>query len=160
MRVKSTVLPKDLFLVRDAQGNFHWYNSDPLKLTDRATAEVNVEEAIAEVVGWGDDANPVMVNIRAAKINRSEEFNTSLLTGIRKGVEDKHIADLTGSVVDISEYQNVSKEFPLSGIVFSRSGEPLSMRLYNFRGECSDGEPSHQLIVMSGPAVFVSENKE
>ena len=68
---KGIVLPKDYFLTRDKNGVYHWYEEDPLKSKDRQKAEVDIASVISETVGYGNIANPVMVHLLCARIDRS-----------------------------------------------------------------------------------------
>lgn len=157
--MKGTVLPKDYFLVRGRDGEYHWYSEDPLKAADRDSVEVSIEDVITQAVGWGDVDNPVMVHLNCAKIDRSVPFHVGLLAGIRKGSEDKHFEDMSGHVIDVLEAQNPDKEFPLTGVVLGSAGEFIEARQYSFKGLCKDGEESHRLIAIVGPARFISGNE-
>lgn len=150
--MRGKVLPNDYFLTRDKNGNFHWYMSDPLRSRDIETLEVKIEDVISDFVGFGDIANPVMVHLNCAKIDRSEKFNVGLLAGVRSGKENKHFEDYNGDFIDIAEIRNSSAEFPLTGIVYNESGDFVEARRYSFKGECSDGIEEHTLIALSGLA--------
>lgn len=152
--MKGTVLPKDYFLTRDKNGEYHWFEEDPLKSKDRKAAEVNIASVISDTVGWGDIANPVIVHINCAKIDRSVEFNIGLLASVRKGEQDKHFEDLAGNVIDVLDVQNSDKAYPLSGAVFNAYGDVVAVRKYSFKGECSDGAEEHHLIAINGLANF------
>lgn len=158
--MKGTVLPKDYFLVRTRDGEYHWYSEDPLKSDNREEAEVSIEDVITQAVGWGDVDNPVMVHLNCAKIDRSVPFNIGLLAGVRKGSEDKHFEDMSGRVIDVLEAQNPDREFPLTGVVLGSAGEFIDARQYSFKGLCKDGDEAHRLIAVVGPARFILPKEE
>jgi len=153
---KGIVLPKDYFLTRDKNGVYHWYEEDPLKSKDRQKAEVDIASVISETVGYGNIANPVMVHLLCARIDRSVEFNISLLTALRKGTENKHFEDMLGNIVEVLEFQNSDPEYPLNGIVLDSRGDMVEMRCYSGRGECRDGVEDHRLLAIKGPASFAA----
>lgn len=155
--IKGKILPQDYFLTRDSQGEYHWYGEDPLKSKDRAAVEVSIEDIISNTVGWGTIANPVMVRLNCAKVDRSVEFNVGLLARIRKGEEDRHFEDMAGNVIDVLEVQNSDKEFPLTGVVFNSLGDVVETRKYSYKGDCKDGDETHHLMAMNGQAVFEND---
>lgn len=152
--MRGIVLPNDFFLVRDKDGLYHWYSEDPLKSKNRDAAEIAIESVISEAVGWGDVANPVVVRINCAKIDRSVAFNVGLLASVRKGVENKHFEDMSGNIIDILDVQNTDRDFPLSAAVYNCYGDAVELRKYSFNGECKDGREEHHLLAINGPAVF------
>lgn len=153
-KIKGKNYPNDLFLTVDRNGLHHFYRKDPMKVENREDYEVSLAHEIMDFIGSGDITNPVLLHISCAKIHRSEEFNISLPGAIRRGEEDKHFEDLTGSVIDILEVRNSSPEFPLSGVVFNRKGDIVANRRYSLRGECEDGQENHSIVAVAGPAVF------
>lgn len=158
--IKGIVLPNDYFLTRDNDGRYHWWSKDPLRAKNKAEIEVQIESIITEVVGFGDIANPVLVHLNCAKVDRSVAFQSGLLANIRRGSEAKHFEDLSGSVIDVLEIQNSDRDFPLTGAVFNEKGDVVSVRKYSFKGDCSDGVEEHKLIAMDGVATFETPQPE
>lgn len=153
---KGTVLQNDYWLARDGKGEFHWYSQDPLKTTNRRSIEVAIEEIISDNVGVGDIANPVMVRFNCLKVERSSEFDTSLLGAIRNGSAKKHLEDFNGNIVTIAEVQSADLQYPLNGIVYDANGYGVALRKYSPAGLCSDNEEDHRLIVVDGDPVFAN----
>lgn len=158
-QAKGIVLPIDYFLVRDEHGMYHWYQKDPHKDKNRRENEIIIEKVISEAVGIGDVENPVMVHLKAIRIDRSAPFTVALLEQVRKG-EEKHFEDRDGHVVEIIEAQNNDPDFPLNAVVLNEQGNMIKLRKYSFKGECKDGLAEHQLLVFSGPAVFETKPEE
>lgn len=156
--LKGKVYPKQLFLTRDKNGGYHWYDKDPMRIPNREDEELmSIEEIITNFVGTGDVTNPVGVYINCCKIVRSEAFNISQPANIRQGIENKHFEDLEGSVVDVLAVRNSDPEYPLNGVVFDRRGNVVENRTYNLAGFCKDGNEDHSLIAINGEAVFDSD---
>lgn len=158
-QAKGIVLPIDYYLVKDEHGMYHWYQKDPHKDKNRRENEIEIEKVISEAVGCGDIENPVMVHLKAIRIDRSAPFTVALLEQVRKG-EEKHFEDRDGHVVEIIEAQNGNPKFPLNAVVLNEYGSMIKLRQYSFKGECKDGHAEHQLLVFSGPAVFETQPEE
>ena len=146
----------DPFLIRDKNGFIHWYRKDPMKAENREETEISIEEEIMSLVGTGTIANPVMVHITCARVNRSEAFNISQPAEVRRS-GSRHFEDLTGTVIDILEVRNSSPQFPLSGVVFNSRGDIIGNRRYSEQGVCEDGVEDHAIVIVNGPAVFEAD---
>ena len=160
MQAKGIVLPVDYFLVKDDHGIYHWYKKDPHKDKNRRENEISIEAAISEAVGVGNIENPVMVHLKAIRVDRSAPFTVALLEQIRKGGEERHFEDRDGHVVEIIEAQNNDPAFPLNAVVLNEYGDMIKLRQYSFKGECKDGYPEHQLLVFNGLAEFAVRTEE
>lgn len=158
--IRGIVLPNDYFLVKDKDGYYHWFAKDPLRNKDKKAIEVNIEDAIAQAVGVGTVANPVIVHLNCAKVDRSVSFNIGLLSSVRRGDEAKHFEDMEGNIVDVLEIQNSDTAFPLSGAVFNEKGDVIEIRKYSFKGACSDGVDEHHLMAINGMAELGGKKKE
>ena len=149
--MQGTILPNDYFLIRDTKnGTYHWYKGDPFRCDDRRELEVSIEEVITSFIGIGTIANPVVVCLNCALIDRSVNFDVRLLAGIRNGSEEKHFEDMNGNVIDVLEVKNSDAQYPLSGAVFNKDGDVIEIRKYSFQGECSDGKEDHHLMAVNG----------
>ncbi len=151
MKTKGKVYPKDLYLVSDANHEYHFYLSDPMKTRDRAGAEVNIGELISDFIGGdGTVANPIVVALNCAAIQRCEPFAISQPGAIRTGQLKKHFEDMEGRIVDILETKNSDPDFPFNGVLLSRNGAMLGVATYSVLGECKDGIEDHALVCMDG----------
>ncbi len=149
--MQGTILPNDYFLIRDSKdGMFHWYKGDPFRCQDRTKLEVGIEEVITSYIGTGTIANPVVVCLNCALLDRSVKFDVRLLSGIRNGSEEKHFEDMNGNVIDVLEVKNSDAQYPLSGAVFNNDGDVIEIRKYSFEGVCSDGKEEHCLVAVNG----------
>jgi len=145
-KIEAKLLPRDLFLVKGSDGNVHWFLNDPMN-NSSLDNETNIAEEIFAFVGTGDIANPVMVRIQCAHINRCQPFNPEWPGRIRRGEVKKHLQDITGAQVDIISSTNRS-DFPFNGAVLNEDGSVSCVRTYNEEGECSDGISEHSIFVM------------
>lgn len=152
--IQATTYPQNLFLAQDEDGRFHWYRKDPMKSDDLSKEEVSLEEALMAHYGYGTNINPIIVQIRGAKIDRATPFSLTFLEDFRLGRTEDHIEDIEGHVIEILSTRNSDGQYPLNGVVLSRNGEMIKQRTYSSTGECSDGVENHRLITVNGPAVF------
>ena len=153
---KQITLPQDFYLVRDEDGIFHWYTKDPMT-NNRSNAELttsDIEMLISESIGWGRVENPVVLQISGRKIERSLPLDIGLLSRTYK---EKHLQlkDLTGNIVKPLPESSANPYFPLAGEVYDENGNEIGQRLYTYKGECSDGENDHRVVVVLNAVDFV-----
>ena len=140
----------DLFLITDGEGKPHWFHSDPLMPKSQNMAECSIAETIFDFVGGArpDVVNPFLVRILVYKKRRGEAFDPSNLESIRRGESDLIVKDLEGNVVEITRRMSNDSSFPLNGIIYDSNGAIDYTRSYSEAGLCSDGVPSHRLVVV------------
>ena len=152
--IEATPYPQNLFLCEDSNGRVHCYRNDPMKTDNPKSQEINLYDELLAFFGHGDQINPVIFQIRGAKIDRATPFSLSVLESFRLGVAEDHLEDLDGHVVEIIMARNNDSGYPLNAVVIDKDGCMLCQRTYSSTGECSDGDPQHRLVMIAGPAVY------
>ena len=142
----------DLYLIADADNNPHWYHGDPLVSGNRDANEVEIGQAIFELMGGSSDiVNPYLVRILVCQKRRGEAFDPSALEGIRRGENDLQVKDLDGNVVEITKRQSDDRMFPLNGVIYDEHSGIKYTRSYSLTGMCADENMSHRLVIMKSP---------
>lgn len=147
MKQEPTVTKHPLYLVRDENGQPHWYTHDPLNPAN-LSSEVKIEHVITDLVGSGSRLNPVCVYLSCTLFNRGELFNTANYSAIKSNVGLRSVRDLEGHRVNILEDMNDDGEYPFNGMVLDANGTMIANRTYSLFGECSDGEEGHSLVIV------------
>lgn len=154
--IDATNYPTNLFLFEDDYGIPHWYRSDPAKTDASAREEIDLADEMLAFFGHGNRINPVIFQVKGAKISRAEPFNMGVLETFRLSASEEHMEDMEGRVVEMLAARNGDSSFPLNAVVLDRDGSMLTQRTYNTMGQCSDGRAEHTLVVVKGPAVFTN----
>lgn len=147
MKPEPTITKYPLYLVRDEKGNAHWYTHDPLLPANRSS-EVKIEHVISDLVGSGSLLNPVCVYLSCSLLFRGEPFTVANYGAIKNSAYPRTVMDLEGHRVNILEELNDDGAYPFNGVVLNEKGTMIANRTYSLRGECSDGQESHQLVIM------------
>ena len=152
--IDATNYPVNLFLAEDENGISHWYKTDPMKTDFPQREEIDLADELHAFYGHGSLMNPIILQLKGAKINRAEPFNLNFLESFRLGNTDEHMEDMEGRVVEILATRNADGGFPLNAVVLNRDGSMMEQCTYSSAGKCSDGLEQHTLITVKGPAVF------
>lgn len=147
MKLEPTVTKSPLYLVRDENGESHWYSRDPLKEAN-LSSEVKIENVVADLVGSGSRLNPVCVYLSCFNVMRAEPFLPSTFGAMKTSDLPRTVMDLEGCRVSILEEMNDDGHYPFNGVVLDAEGRMIASRTYSLYGECSDGESAHQLVIM------------
>lgn len=149
--------PNCLFLARDGEGRFRWYDSDPFKNADGRQNDIDIAAKLEEFFGRCDMLNPIMIKIKGVAMQRCEAFAANIPVRIRLGMVDKHLRDHEGHIVEILQSSSDDERYIFNGVVMDIRGRVLEMRRYSLSGECSDGQRLHSLVVMDGVSPLVHE---
>lgn len=142
-----------IYLTRK-DGEFHWYTKDPMHTSDREVHEVSIEEYLTEKYGISSIKNPIIVEVKAFFCNRATSFTISELNSIQSGAP-KHVEDSNNHIVKILPGASSSPQFPLRGELYDFDGTPCGTgKNYSFKGECEDGNPDHNLVIVNGTISF------
>jgi hypothetical protein len=148
-KIDSFMYPDQLFLVQE-NGGYQFYKEDPMSCVDREAAKINLGETIVGWVGGCDIGNPVVLKIRVGRLDRCRPFTASVPEKIRRGLMAVHLEDFDANYVEMLPSGSGNSAFPFLGAVVRKDGEPVGFRQYSVRGECSDGEASHRVVVIDG----------
>jgi len=158
--IEATNYPINLFLCEDENGMTHWYKTDPMKTDALQREEIDLADEMLAFFGHGNMINPIIFQIKGAKINRAEPFRLSQLEDFRLGSAEEHLEDLEGHVVEILAARNANGGYPLNAVVLNRDGSMMEQRTYSSTGICSDGNDQHTLVSVKGPAVYDNAQEE
>lgn len=149
-KLETQMYPKYLFLAEDSDGILRWYSNDPMKAGSEDLAVVDPGALMVDMLGHCTKANPIVVQIGGAILERSFAFDSSIPGQIRKGTLAAHIRDYEGNYVEILSMSGADPDFPLNGAVLDENNEPIAFRKFSLRGACSDGIQDHGLVVFHG----------
>lgn len=158
--MKGKTYPQDFYLVRDKDGNSHFYSADPMNNQNRMQNEVNLADVLFGFFGPADVVNPLIIRVAGIIHERGQRFDISAPGKIRCGEMAKHLEDMDGNIVEILQMRSPNVSFPLNGIVMGRDGKMFDQRLYDGTGACSDGNEYHRLVIMDGVLVNTSDEKD
>lgn len=152
--IEATPYPQNFFLSEDTNGRAHCYSIDPMKTDNPKSKEIDLCQELLAFFGHADQINPIIFQIRGAKIDRATPFSLAVLESFRLGVTEDHLEDLEGHVVEIIMARNRDSGYPLNGVVINKDGSMICQRTYSSTGDCSDGNDQHRLVMISGPAIY------
>ena len=149
-RLDIQTYPKFLFLAEEGEKGLQWYNVDPMKAGDSELTRVDVGKILIDMLGHCTKANPIVVQVGGAVLERSFAFDASIPTQMRTGKIAAHIRDYEGNYVEILPMRGADPDYPFNGAVLEDNGEPVAFRKYSSRGACADGLQEHSLVVFHG----------
>ena len=152
--IEATTFPQNIFVVEDDDARIHCYRKDPMKTDASDREEVDLLDEIMAFYGRGNAVNPVIIQIRGARIERAGAFSLNFLEDFRLGRVTDHLEDMEGHVVEILTVRNRDTGYPLNGVILDRFGSMIEKRTFSSSGLCSDGDENHRLVTVKGPAVF------
>lgn len=155
--IEATTYPQNIFLVEDDNARVHCYHKDPMKSDAADREEIDLLDEIMAFYGRGNAVNPVIIQIRGARIERAGAFSLNFLEDFRLGRVTDHLEDMEGHVVEILTVRNRDTGYPLNGVILDRNGSMIEKRTFSSSGLCSDGDENHRLVTVKGPAVFEGE---
>ncbi len=156
-KLETQMYPKYLFLAEDEDGRIQWYNTDPMKAGGNDMARVDPGRLMVDMLGHCTKANPIVIQIGGAILERSFAFDASIPDQMRKGTLAAHVRDYEGNYVEILPMHGADPDFPLNGALLDEGGEPICFRKFSLRGACSDGDVNHSLVVFHGILKMTSE---
>ncbi len=152
--IEATTYPQTIFLAEDDNARIHCYHADPMKTDSPEKEEIDLLDEIMSFYGKGNIVNPVIIQIRGARIERAGAFSLSFLEDFRLGRAVDHLEDMEGHIVEILSVRNRDTGYPLNGVILDKYGSMIEKRTYSSSGSCSDGNESHRLVTVKGPAIF------
>ena len=149
-KLETQMYPTYLFIAEEENGQIRWYATDPMKAGANDAAIVDPGRLMVDMLGHCTKANPIVIKIGGAILERSFAFDASIPDQMRKGTLAAHIRDYEGNYVEILPMRSNDPDFPLNGAVLDEAGEPICFRKFSFRGACADDNPNHSLVVFHG----------
>lgn len=157
-KIDSFMYPEQIFLAEE-DGGYQFYKEDPMTCEDREAAKIDLGALLVGWVGHCDVGNPIVLKVRAGRMDRCKAFEATAPEKIRRGTLIAHFEDFDGNYVEIMPYGSGDFDFPFLGAVVSKDGTPVGFRQYSVRGHCDDGDDNHR-IVMFDTVVHVAVPKE
>ena len=160
-KIESFMYPDQIFLA-EVDGQFQFFKEDPLKTLNREEARIDLGAALTNFLGGGHCTvgNPIIIKIRAARIDRCRPFEISAPQNIRRGALAAHFEDLDGNYVEILPAGTGIFDFPFLGAVVRKDGTPVGFRSYSVRGESMDEDPNHRIFLLDGVIAVETPKQE
>lgn len=149
-KLETQMYPTYLFIAEGEDGRIQWFATDPMKAGANEAAVVEPGRLMVDMLGHCTKANPIVIKIGGAILERSFAFDSSIPDQMRKGMLAAHIRDYEGNYVEILPMHGSDPDFPLNGAVLDENGQPICFRRFSLRGACSDDNPDHSLVVFHG----------
>lgn len=156
-KFETQLIDTEFFIAQDESGNLHCYDRDPLRTPDREGARIDLLKAIVDQFGKPDIANPIVIKVKGARLDRCKPFDAGMPERIRGGLA-AHFEDFEGTCMEIVGRRWANKDFPLTALIIREDGLTDGYRLYSNKGECEDGVASHRLVVVDG-AIPYAQNE-
>lgn len=150
-KIESFMYPEKIYLA-EVDGGYQFFKEDPLDAPDREAVRIDIGAVLNNFLGGGHCSvgNPIVLKIRAGRLDRCRPFTATAPQNIRRGTLVGHFEDYDGNIVEILPGTTGISEFPFVGAVIKKDGTPLAFRNYSAHGQCMDESPDHEIFLIDG----------